>query len=265
MSGGGKRRLAIALGLVAVWALITVLGGLAQAGQGSLGDLVSRQITWATPTAALFLLVSAWLLGWRDLGLNRPRPARSIGHFWLLAIYIVGLGSLAVLTKTISTQVLIFIAINTFFVGLSEELAFRGVLWGAARKAMPFWAGVLFVSAAFGSIHILNTFITGELGAATLQAFNAFLSGLAYLALRIRTRSIVPIFIAHWLWDFVIFVNGFHASGAAPTGAAMNPLMGIALVAPITLYGLWIIRKREYHHLTDDLPEDGQPRRSAIV
>lgn len=265
MKADGGRRLVIALALVAVWAAITLLGGLAQAGQGSLGDLVSRQISWATPTAALFLLVSAWLLGWRDLGLNGPRPARSISHLWLFAVYIVGLGTLAALSKDIPQQVLIVIAINTFFVGFSEELAFRGVLWGAARKVMPFWLGVMFVSAIFGSIHLLNTFITGELGAAAIQAFNAFLSGIALLALRIRMRSIVPVFIAHWLWDFVIFVNGYHASAAAPTGAAMNPLMGIALVGPLALYGLWIIRKREFHHLTDDLPEDSQPRRSASV
>lgn len=261
MKTGGGKRLSIALVLVAVWAAITLLGGLAQAGQGSLSDLVSRQITWATPAAALFLLVSAWLLGWRDLGLNSPRPSKSIGHFWLLAVYIVGLGLLAVFTKTISTEILVFVAINTFFVGFSEELAFRGVLWGAARKAMPFWVGVLFVSAAFGSIHILNTFITGDLGGAAFQAFNAFLSGLGYLALRVRTRSIVPIFIAHWLWDLVVFLNASSVQSGADSGATANPMMGAVLVAPIALYGLWIIRKREHQHMTDDLTEEGPNRR----
>lgn len=137
-----------------------------------------------------------------------------------------------------------------------EELAFRGVLLGAARKAMPFWAGILFVSAAFGSIHILNTFITGDLGGAAMQAMNAFLSGLAYLAIRIRTRSFVPIFIAHWLWDLVVFLNASSVHSGAASSATMNPLMGTALVAPITLYGLWIIRKRQYQFMTDDLPED---------
>jgi membrane protease YdiL (CAAX protease family) len=261
MKADGGKRLAIAFVLVAIWAAITLLGGLAQAGQGSLEDLVSRQITWATPTAALFLLVSAWLLGWRDLGLNGPRPTRSIGHLWLLAIYIVALGLLAVFTKTIPTEVLIFITINTFFVGFSEELAFRGVLWGAARKAMPFWAGVLFVSAAFGSIHILNTFITGDLGGAAMQAMNAFLSGLAYLAIRIRTRSIVPIFIAHWLWDLVVFLNASSVQSGADSGASANPIMGAVLVAPIALYGLWIIRKRQHQHMTDNLTEEGPNRR----
>ena len=45
----------------------------------------------------------------------------------------------------------------------------------------------------------------------------------------------------------------------------MNPLMGTALVAPITLYGLWIIRKRQYQYMTDDLPEDGPTKRSDSV
>lgn len=253
MSTGSSKQVSIALGLIAVWAAITVLGGLAQAGQGSLGDLVSREVMWATPAAALFMLISAKLLGWRDLGLNAPRPIAAIRHFWLLALYIFALGFLAVLTKEITSQVLFVIAINTAFVGFSEELAFRGVLWGAARKAMPFWVGVVFVSAIFGGIHILNAFITGHLGEAGIQAFNAFLSGLAYLALRIRTRSIVPIFIAHWLWDLVVFLNASSASETAASRDAMSPLIGIALVVPITLYGLWLIRKRNLQFVTDEL------------
>lgn len=253
------KRLGIAFALVAVWALITVFGGLAQAGQGSLGELVSRQVALATPAAALFLLVSARLLGWRDLGLNAPRPAGSVVHFWLIGLYVAGIGTLAVLTKSIPTSVLIIILINTAFVGLSEELAFRGVLWGAARKALPFWAGVLLVSAAFGSVHLLNAFITGQVGEAMLQAFNAFLSGLGYLAVRIRTRSIIPILIAHWLWDLVIFMNAAGPKAAAESGAEMNPLMGAALVAPIALYGLWLIRKRQYQYMTDDPSDDAGP------
>lgn len=265
MNRGSARRLGIALALVAVWAAITVFGGLAQVGKGSLADLVSRQIGLATPAAALFVLVSARLMGWRDLGLNWPRPPGSVKHFWLVALYILALGALAVSTKDIATGTLILIAINTGFVGFSEELAFRGVLWGAARKALPFWAGVLFVSGVFGAVHILNGFITGQLGEAGVQALNAFLSGLGYLALRIRTRSIIPIFIAHWLWDLAVFLNASSASGASGAAASANPLMGAVLVAPIALYGLWLIWKPRHRYLTDDPGDADVVRRVSIV
>jgi membrane protease YdiL (CAAX protease family) len=247
------RRLGLAIVVVAIWALITVFGGLAQSGQGSLSDLVSQRFVLATPAAALFLwIISRWQ-GWHDLGLNGARPPGSVVLLWPIGIYIIGFTGLAMLNHSFALPALAFVAINTFFVGMSEELAFRGVLWGAARKALPFWPGVLLVSALFGSVHLLNTFITGELAAAAVQAFNAFLSGLAYLALRIRTRSLVPMMVAHWLWDMSVFLSAGDTSGSAPAEPA-KLLFGAALVAPITLYGLWLLRRSGFRVTTDEMP-----------
>ena len=263
MKASANGRLLIALALVVIWACITVFGGLAQSGQGSLANLVAQHIVWATPAAALFLLVSARLLGWRDLGMNAPRPASSVKLVWLLALYILALAALAATRGEVTSQMFLIIAINTAFVGFSEELAFRGVLWGAARKAMAFWPGVIFVSACFGGVHILNALITGELGEAGVQALNAFLSGLAYLALRIRTRSLLPIMIAHWLWDLAIFLSVSGRNVGGSTQDAASPLIGLAVVAPIALYGLWLIRKRQFHSVTDDVPDVTRPSLDA--
>ncbi|EXG83029.1 putative protease of the Abi (CAAX) family [Sphingomonas jaspsi DSM 18422] len=249
MTIAARTRLIAASIAVIAWALITVFGSLAQAGHGSLAELISSRIALATPAAALFLLIVARVAGWLDLGLNPPRPITSVKLFWLLGLYIGVLGTIAALTREIAPTTLLIVAVNTAVVGFSEELAFRGVLWGAARKAMPFWVGVLFVSGFFGGVHVMNALITGELGQAGVQALNAFLSGIAYLALRIRTRSLWPIMIGHWLWDLAVFAN---VSGAvAPTGTG-NSYMGILLVAPIGLYGLWLLRKPEFRHIDDD-------------
>jgi membrane protease YdiL (CAAX protease family) len=137
------------------------------------------------------------------------------------------------------------VLINTAMVGFSEELAFRGVLWGAARKALPFWAGFLLVSAVFGSVHVLNAVLTGELAAAGVQALNAFMSGAAYLAIRIRTRSIIPIMVIHATWDFVVFLAGSGADKtAAPDPALLQQQLtfGLILTGPLFLYGLWLVR-----------------------
>ncbi|MFM9979232.1 MAG: lysostaphin resistance A-like protein [Sphingomonadaceae bacterium] len=248
----GSSRLIVAIVAVAVWAAITVIGGLVQAGQGSLGSLVSRQVTLATPLAALFLLVVAWRMGWNDIGLNGPRPRSSSWLLWPVAIYIVFFATIGLINHQPTAHALIFVAINTAFVGFSEELAFRGILWGAARKTLPFWTGVLLVSGLFGAIHLLNVFITGELSEAAIQALNAFISGFGYLAMRIRTRSIWPIIIGHWLWDFSIFLSSADPTKAAQATTAGNPLYGLALVAPIALYGLWLLRTAEYRRLDDD-------------
>lgn len=255
MSAG--RRLAIALAAVAVWAGITVWGGLLQSGRGSLGELVSQRVVIATPVAALFLLLVARTFGWTDLGLNGPRPTASVRLLWPVAVYVVALAGLASLNHDIAFPAFAFVLVNTAFVGLSEELAFRGVLWGAARKALAFWPGVLLVSALFGSVHLLNVFITGELAEAAVQALGAFLSGLAYLALRIRTRSLWPMIIGHWLWDTAVFMNATDPAGSAATASTQpNLLAGPLLIAPLALYGLWLLRKPE-HRLLTDAPEAG--------
>lgn len=249
-------RLFVAIIVVIVWALITVFGSLAQAGHGTLAELVSSRIALATPTAAVFLILVAQVAGWHDLGFNAPRPASSVKLFWMLGLYVAVLGIIAVLTKEIAPATLLIMTVNTAIVGFSEELAFRGVLWGAARKAMPFWAGLVFVSGFFGAVHVLNAIITGELGQAGIQALTAFISGVAYLALRIRTRSLWPIMIAHWLWDLAIFVD---LSGAAAPASSDKSIFGILLVAPIGLYGLWLLRKPEFRQVDDELSVQSRP------
>ncbi len=253
-------RLAIAIIALAVWAGITVWFGILQAGQGSLGDLVSAQVNYASPLAALFLLMVCRALRWNDIGINGPRPASSVWLLWPIAVYIAVFAGVALLSHRPTMPALAFIAINTAFVGLSEELAFRGVLWGAARKALAFWPGALLVSALFGSVHLLNGFITGELGDAGIQALNAFLSGFGFLAMRIRTRSLIPIMVGHWLWDLAVFLGSADPNRTTPAGGSTNMFAGLALVAPIALYGLWLLRNPERRAVSDVL--DNSPRQT---
>jgi len=109
-----------------------------------------------------------------------------------------------------------------------QELVTRHISWGVGAAALfllavSWWAGwkptFLLVSLAFGSVHVFNAIITGELAASGVQALTAFMSGVAYLAIRIRTRSIVPIMLIHGLWDFGVFLSG---SGADPGAAAQQ-------------------------------------------
>ncbi|MDM7956072.1 CPBP family intramembrane glutamic endopeptidase [Blastomonas sp.] len=241
-------RLALALLVVAIWAAIT-LGStmLVQSSTISLQELITRGLAWGVAAAALFLVAATWLAGWRDLGFRKPRPMSSLRLLWLPVLYLLALGATGALAGRLGMSAIIMVAINTALVGFSEELAFRGVLWGAARKALSFWPGFLLVSAAFGSVHIFNALITGELSGAGVQALNAFMSGCAYLAIRIRTRSIIPIMIIHATWDFVVFLTGSGADPApAPPDAWMSQLMfGLMLTGPLFLYGLWLVRNEQ--------------------
>lgn len=239
------KRLAIAIVAVAVWVAITMGAGLLQVGPGtSLDKLASQQLLWGPPAAAAFMLVVAWVMGWRDLGFNPVRPAASWRLLWLPMLLVCGFIGFAVLMgRPIAASVLLTVAINTMFVGFSEELAFRGVLWGSARKAMSFWAAFFLVTFLFGIVHVLNALMTGQFAGAGVQAFNAMLSGAAFLALRIRTHSLIPVMIVHWLWDLAVFAVGAGRTEPAPVADPMAQLTGgLMIVGPMALYGLYLIR-----------------------
>ena len=242
-----NRRLAIATVAVAAWVAITMGVGLLQVDPGTpLDKFASEQLVWGPPAAAVFMLVVAWRVGWRDLGFNPARPPGSWRLIWLPLLLLSGfLGVAILLDRPVPASVVAVVAINTMAVGFSEELAFRGVLWGAARKARSCWAAFLLVTFLFGIVHVLNALMTGEFAAAGVQAFNAMLSGAAFLALRIRTHSLIPVMVVHWLWDLAVFVLAAGREGPVTATDPMSQLSGaLMVVGPMALYGLFLIRNQ---------------------
>ena len=113
---------------------------------------------------------------------------------------------------------LLFIALNTALIGLSEEWMFRGVLFQGLRSRLAMWPAILLTSLLFGAVHVLNVITTGQLLEAVVQSVAAFMSGMVLLALLIRTGSIwVPI-AYHALWDFGTFVTSATSPKTAGTG-----------------------------------------------
>lgn len=255
-----SNRLIIAVVAVLIWVAITMGVGLIQVGPGTtLDKFASEQIVWGTPLAAGFMLLLAWFMGWRDLGFKAVRPTSSWRLLWLPMLLICGfVGTLFLLGRSVPSSVLLVVAINTLVVGFSEELAFRGVLWGAARRAMSFWGAFFFVTFLFGIVHILNALLTGQFASAGVQAFNAMLSGAAFLALRIRTHSLIPVMTVHWLWDLAVFAVGTSRAGPAPVADPIMQLTGaLIIVGPMALYGLFLVRNaRVREGWQDDLASD---------
>lgn len=244
-----NKRLALSLAAFAGWLFITVVGGQWHAGHGPLLQAVSRGLGWPFLLAALLLLsVIAWQR-WHDLGLQRSGAALGLRLAWLPLIYIVGGLALAVAAGLPPAAVLGWVLLNTALVGLSEELMFRGVLLQALRHTLPVWPAVLLGTLAFGAIHSLNVFITGDLRGALLQSAAAALSGLLFTALRLRTGALWPAIGVHALWDFATFALAASHGAAAPAASgseaasALTPLAPVLLVLPNALYGLWLMRR----------------------
>lgn len=255
-------RLALSLIAFACWLAITILvGNIASGGEtADLGEGVQRGIGWAWAAAGGFALAVVLWRGWQDVALNRWPEARDWRLVWLPMIYIVVALGIATYFGLPAATVLFIILINTLLVGFSEELMLRGIVLQGFRHTVSIWPAILLTSLAFGAMHSLNVFVTGNLAAALLQSCAAFLSGIIFIALRLRTGSLWPPIIVHALWDFATFTLGAavgHASshGSMPaeavtptTGAGLAQFLPILLVLPNAIYGLWLMRNISRTH-----------------
>ena len=252
-----NKRLLISLGAFLVWTAITVIGGrIRSEGEGKLVDTVTSGLGWPFVVAAVFILVVVLWQRWRDVGLCKPVSGRSLILAWLPMIYIVGGLGFALALGLPPASVWLWILLNTFLVGFSEELMFRGALLQAFRRTVSIWPAVLLTSLLFGAVHSLNVFMTGDLRSALFQSTAALLSGIFFIALRLRTGSLWPCIIVHGLWDFATFTllvstdaESLGGSGA-PTGLMM--FVPILFVLPNALYGLWLMRNIGKTHTSPD-------------
>lgn len=134
-----------------------------------------------------------------------------------------------------NTSVIKWVLINTFFVGISEELMFRGVFMSSFTSNKGYWPSVIWTTIIFGAIHVLNGFTTGEFVTSSLQALLAASSGLLFLAIRVKTLSIVPAITLHWLWDFTVFTSGL---GDKSEMGALGLTVALTLIAGPIIFGI---------------------------
>lgn len=246
-----SKRLLVSLVVYVLWVAVTLIGGKLVLGgeEAALEELVKNGINWAFVAAIAVLLVSIALFRWRDLRFTAPHSL--FAAMWFPALVLLAISSIALLTGLPTGSVLFFVALNTFFVGFSEEVMFRGVLFRALELSMRIWPAIILTCVLFGAVHVLNGFNTGDWNGSTMQAVTAAMSGLVFVAIVIRTGSLWPAIIYHWLWDCVLFLLGAapradDAMGDPATLESMGAgasLLPMALALPNFLWGLWLLRK----------------------
>lgn len=239
-------RIPIACAAVIAWTVITVWGVWQPHDPTALTATVSEHIAWPIMIAGLFMFVLSRILGWTDLGLQAPTPWRSLILLLPSAIYFLIFGSMIALVGPPPASMVLFLAINTLAVGFSEEIAFRGVLFHALHTRWTLWASIGVTSLVFGSVHMINGFTTGDFVAAAVQAVTAFMSGVFFTALMLRTNSILPAMAFHALWDFLLTMIGAGKAEsvvASPEHQWWTLIVPVIFILPNFLYGLWLLRK----------------------
>ena len=220
-----------ALIALVIWVAITIGGGLIQAGgPSSMDELVSAGVVWGIPLAALFLVI-AYRGKWSQLGLVAPaswHAARPV------VIAVAMLLVMAIANGLPTTSVLLFLVINSMAVGVSEELAFRGVVLRALLSSYSIRRAVLISALAFGAVHSLNALMTGEVVSALTQSCIAVGMGMWAANIRIRTGSLYPSILLHGLWDLALLIV-ISGTAGSPLSIVVSVL---ALVFAVGL-GVW--------------------------
>ncbi|MCU0308517.1 MAG: CPBP family intramembrane metalloprotease [Thermoleophilia bacterium] len=189
--------------------------------------------------AVLLIIVTTWLGWWRPALSERPSGPR-----WLWIVPALVLISAVVTLATgdpgsLSTELLVALAISTLLVGFGEELATRGVALVGLRGRygeVGVWFGT---SLIFGLLHGLNL-VTGQaIGPTLRQVGFAFLFGTVFYVMRRLSGTLILCMALHALWDFSTFAHGGGEAGAATTDSpeAAGGLIGLLAVV-IAFIGL---------------------------
>jgi membrane protease YdiL (CAAX protease family) len=248
----GGNRVLTSLVILILWVATTILPGkLASSGPSELVDTAASGAAWSILAASILLIAAIWWFGWRDLRFTSPKKG-TLKILWLPCLILLVPLALVFFLGLPPISLVVLVLFNSLLVGFSEETMFRGVLFRALRGPLSIWPAIIITSIAFGSVHILNGFTTGNFATASIQAVSAACSGLLFIALLIRTGSIwVPI-IYHALWDALLFIMAVAAgenetvepaTGTVETATGFGQiLIPLLLVMPNFLFALWLLR-----------------------
>jgi membrane protease YdiL (CAAX protease family) len=123
-----------------------------------------------------------------------------------------------------------------------EEVAFRGVILSLFLTRYPQPTSVVIAALSFGVIHLLNLAAGRELAWVLGQAVWASILGLFYGVVVLKSDSLLPAMLVHYLGNvFVGSLNSYlQKSASVRTQAAYGIVFTFGLV-PTTLMILWVI------------------------
>ena len=132
-------------------------------------------------------------------------------------------------------------SILTSLPSMFEEVAFRGVLLTFFLVKYSKSKSIVFSSLAFGIIHIFNIFSGRDPVWVSGQVIWAFILGVFYGYLFIKTGSLLPVMFFHYLGN--VFVGSLSGYIQETASVAIQALYGVIFtfgLIPVILMILWI-------------------------
>jgi membrane protease YdiL (CAAX protease family) len=126
------------------------------------------------------------------------------------------------------------------FPSIFEEAVFRGIMLTVFLGKYSERKAIIFSALGFGLIHLLNLASGRELVWVMGQVVWAFILGLFYGYVFVRTRSLLPSMIVHYLGNvFIGSLTGYMQSRASIEMQALYGVIFSLGIVPTTLMILW--------------------------
>ncbi len=205
--------------------------------------------------------VGVWLI--HGLGLW-PRAGFVAAGFWkgmLFGLPLLALGIAAALFSNgglpdgntfFGVPVLLLFSANMLFVGVGEEVIYRGLLlnnmlekWGGNKRGVQ--KAVLVSAAVFGLAHLANLVVLPPL-TVLIQAVNAAAAGVLFSAVYIRGKNIWAVIVLHALVDWLALAPQVCFAGTSVITTEFSfwqaaLVLGVGTLVPLALAWVYIGRR----------------------
>lgn len=212
------------------------------------GEALLRNALIPIGLSIVFGIAVATWLGWWEEILHDDVPVRRWVRFVPISMIVVALVGINVANLADQTAGLIVgLVVLGIFVGVGEELMFRGIgvvtfrRGGFSEGRVALWSSLI-----FGLVHVSNAIGAGP--RALLQAAIVSTSGYFFYLARRSGGTILLAMLAHGLWDFSLF--------SSLAGTDPEPYFGMVLVIllQVGLIVLLLVRRRRI-----------EPERAGVV
>lgn len=222
-SSGITAILALFLAHVVVWiGGIFLFAGPDRVSFAYLGDVSTPWVRqFILPLGIVFVLQAIYVTregAWGPVLWEAERTQKQ--WLWLpVGVLVVGAPVLTVATQgwtPAGAGYIAGVAGTVLLVGVCEELAFRGYLLVAARRALRSeFAAVAFTSVLFGFFHLPNALLGSPMPGELLHVAQTAVLGLLFYALRRLSGTLLLPMLVHAAWDLVVLQANWDAIAAS--------------------------------------------------
>lgn len=242
------------LGAILYMVLAAFIGGLIDAA-------TTKQMIIAPLLAAVFSILYAviyqkknkdvfdGIFKWENMG---------FGFLLLIPVLVFALLTL-ILAATITKHKMGFsvsLAASAIMAGVCEEITYRGIpaahMMRCYNDSKKIWVVMLLTSFLFSFIHAFNILSGAAVGFTLLQLLRAFTLGMLLCAAYLRTGSIIPCIVLHFLNDFIVFFDqDMYGTGGISKNAeafgAQDIIVGLIFAVIFAVVAIYAVRpaKRE--------------------